>query len=152
MPYALVKDATTAAAAAIAVGGTIVNGPREVPGGEWIAQGIDPQGAMFSVHSLKPAAKRAATKKKPAAKKQPAASNATKKKSTKNAAKVKAVARRKKPAAKKAAPKKAIDNNARLVALRVKRLIMCGTTIPTKPISPLTETAVAVAKGNAGAV
>ena len=106
MPYALVKDATTAAAAAIAVGGTIVNGPREVPGGDWIAQGIDPQGAMFSVHSLKPAAKRAATKKKPAAKKQPAASNATKKKSTKNAAKVKAVARRKKPAAKKAAPKK----------------------------------------------
>ena len=30
-------------------GGKIVNGPMEVPGGDWIAQGIDPQGAMFAV-------------------------------------------------------------------------------------------------------
>ena len=56
MPYALVKDAKAAAATAAANGGKIVNGPMEVPGGDWIAQGMDPQGAMFSVHSLKPAA------------------------------------------------------------------------------------------------
>jgi uncharacterized protein len=27
----------------------VVNGPMEVPGGEWIINGIDPQGAMFSL-------------------------------------------------------------------------------------------------------
>ena len=60
MPYARVKDAKAAAAAAAANGGKIVNGPMEVPGGDWIATGMDPQGAMFSVHSLKPAAQKAA--------------------------------------------------------------------------------------------
>jgi hypothetical protein len=30
-------------------GGTIVNGPHEVPGGQWIIQGLDPQGAMFAL-------------------------------------------------------------------------------------------------------
>ena len=54
MPYALVQDAKAAAAAATANGAKIVNGPMEVPGGDWIAQGMDPQGAMFSVHSLNP--------------------------------------------------------------------------------------------------
>lgn len=33
-------------------GGTLVNGPMEVPGGDWIAQFADPQGAMFAVHAL----------------------------------------------------------------------------------------------------
>ena len=32
-------------------GGTIVNGPMQVPGGGWIIQGHDPQGAMFSLVS-----------------------------------------------------------------------------------------------------
>ena len=54
--YALVKDAKAAAATATANGGKIINGPMEVPGGDWIAQGIDPQGAMFAVHSLNPTA------------------------------------------------------------------------------------------------
>lgn len=30
-------------------GGTVTNGPMEVPGGNWIVQGIDPQGAPFSL-------------------------------------------------------------------------------------------------------
>jgi predicted enzyme related to lactoylglutathione lyase len=30
-------------------GGKIVNGPMEVPGGSWIVQALDPQGAMFAV-------------------------------------------------------------------------------------------------------
>lgn len=30
-------------------GGQVINGPMEVPGGGWIVQGIDPQGAMFSL-------------------------------------------------------------------------------------------------------
>ena len=30
-------------------GGQIANGPMEVPGGSWIAQCFDPQGAMFAM-------------------------------------------------------------------------------------------------------
>lgn len=30
-------------------GGQVVNGPMEVPGGEFVLQGVDPQGAMFSL-------------------------------------------------------------------------------------------------------
>jgi predicted enzyme related to lactoylglutathione lyase len=32
-------------------GGTVVNGPMQVPGGQWIVQAIDPQGAHFSLVS-----------------------------------------------------------------------------------------------------
>jgi predicted enzyme related to lactoylglutathione lyase len=34
-------------------GGKIINGPMQVPGGGWIIQGQDPQGAMFSLVSNK---------------------------------------------------------------------------------------------------
>lgn len=34
-------------------GGKVVNGPMEVPGGDWIAQCEDPQGAAFAVHASK---------------------------------------------------------------------------------------------------
>jgi predicted enzyme related to lactoylglutathione lyase len=30
-------------------GGQIVNGPMEVPGGLWMVNGLDPQGAMFGL-------------------------------------------------------------------------------------------------------
>jgi predicted enzyme related to lactoylglutathione lyase len=30
-------------------GGQIINGPMQVPGGSWIAQALDPQGAMFAL-------------------------------------------------------------------------------------------------------
>ena len=117
MPYALVKDAKAAAATAAANGGKIVNGPMEVPGGDWIAQGMDPQGAMFSVHSLKPAAAKAAPAKKTApakaaSTKKPARKAAKKavRKAVKKAAPKKAKAKpvkRSKPAKKKAAKRKA---------------------------------------------
>ena len=32
-------------------GGKVVNGPHQVPGGQWIVQGLDPQGAMFALVS-----------------------------------------------------------------------------------------------------
>ena len=116
MPYALVKNAKAAAATATANGGKIVNGPMEVPGGDWIAQGMDPQGAMFSVHSLNPAASKPAPAKKAAPAK--VASKKAAKKVVKKAAKkappkkakgkpVKKSAKRTKPAKKKAAKKKA---------------------------------------------
>lgn len=34
-----------------AAGGQILMGPHQVPGGQWIAQGLDPQGAMFALLS-----------------------------------------------------------------------------------------------------
>ena len=43
-------DSIDAAQAAIpGLGGRIVNGPMEVPGGAWVLQGIDPQGAYFAL-------------------------------------------------------------------------------------------------------
>ncbi len=30
-------------------GGQVINGPMEVPGGSWIINGLDPQGAMFAL-------------------------------------------------------------------------------------------------------
>ena len=40
----------SAAAAAIpAQGGKVLHGPMEVPGGDWIVNGMDPQGAMFAL-------------------------------------------------------------------------------------------------------
>jgi uncharacterized protein len=34
-------------------GGQIINGPMEVPGGAWIVNGVDPQGAMFSLVGMR---------------------------------------------------------------------------------------------------
>jgi predicted enzyme related to lactoylglutathione lyase len=31
----------------------VINGPMEVPGGDLIAQCLDPQGAMFALHGKK---------------------------------------------------------------------------------------------------
>jgi predicted enzyme related to lactoylglutathione lyase len=33
-------------------GGKIVHGPQEVPGGDFIAQCQDPQGAYFALHAM----------------------------------------------------------------------------------------------------
>lgn len=47
--YFWVPSIQTAKDAIEANGGQVINGPMEVPGGDWIVQGIDPQGAMFSL-------------------------------------------------------------------------------------------------------
>jgi uncharacterized protein len=49
--YVQVDSADAAAERAEKAGGKVVNGPMEVPGGDRIAQIIDPQGAAFAVHS-----------------------------------------------------------------------------------------------------
>jgi uncharacterized protein len=49
--YVRVDSADAAAERVKAHGGTVINGPMDVPGGDRIAQCIDPQGAMFAVHS-----------------------------------------------------------------------------------------------------
>jgi len=53
--YARVPNADKAAATVSRLGGRILNGPMEVPGGDRVAQCMDPQGAMFAVHSTAPA-------------------------------------------------------------------------------------------------
>jgi len=47
--YFWVPSIAAAQSAIAAGGGQVINGPMEVPGGDWIVQGIDPQGAMFSL-------------------------------------------------------------------------------------------------------
>ena len=51
--YFKVPDVHAAAGRVKASGGTVMNGPMEVPGGDWIVQGMDPQGAAFALHSKK---------------------------------------------------------------------------------------------------
>jgi predicted enzyme related to lactoylglutathione lyase len=49
LPYFIVADIDAAAAAIPHNGGRILHGPAEVPGGGFIIQGSDPQGALFAV-------------------------------------------------------------------------------------------------------
>jgi predicted enzyme related to lactoylglutathione lyase len=49
--YFLVPDITSAVERITANGGQVLNGPMEVPGGDWIVNAMDPQGAAFSLHA-----------------------------------------------------------------------------------------------------
>jgi predicted enzyme related to lactoylglutathione lyase len=51
--YFRVSDINAAVERVKANGGQILNGPMEVPGGDWIVNATDPQGAMFSLHAKK---------------------------------------------------------------------------------------------------
>lgn len=53
LPYVLVPDSPALVKTIEQLGGKVINGPMEVPGGDWIVQGLDPQGAMFALHSKK---------------------------------------------------------------------------------------------------
>ena len=94
LPYVKVADAKKTADVVKKLRGKIVNGPTEVPGGDWIAQGLDLQGGMFAVHSLKPPA-----------------------------SKVPSTATPKDVVVKKAAPKKAAPKKQAAVKKLVKKLV-----------------------------
>jgi predicted enzyme related to lactoylglutathione lyase len=49
--YFRVPEINAAAERVKANGGQILNGPMEVPGGDWIVNAMDPQGAAFSLHA-----------------------------------------------------------------------------------------------------
>lgn len=51
--YIRVPDVHKAAEAIKTHGGQVINGPMEVPGGDQIVMGIDPQGGPFAVHQVK---------------------------------------------------------------------------------------------------
>ena len=53
--YFRVGDIDAAAGKVKADGGQVLMGPMQVPNGEWIVQGADPQGAMFAVVAKKAA-------------------------------------------------------------------------------------------------
>ena len=49
--YIRVPDVNEAVDKVKELGGTVLTGPMEVPGGDWIAHCMDPQGAAFAVNS-----------------------------------------------------------------------------------------------------
>ena len=51
--YFLVPEINAAVERIKANGGRILNGPMEVPGGDWVVNAMDPQGAAFSLHARK---------------------------------------------------------------------------------------------------
>ncbi len=127
MPYAKIPDAKLAANVITKASGQVINGPMEVPGGDWITQGIDPQGAVFSVHSVKAAAPVAAA---------PPAAKAPAKKAAAPARKaaVKAKPMRKAKAVRKAKPmKKAKPARKAKPAKKTKPSRMTKPMKKTKP-------------------
>jgi hypothetical protein len=51
--YVRVDDVDRVAGEVPKAGGTVLNGPMDVPGGDRIAQCMDPQGAAFAIHHTK---------------------------------------------------------------------------------------------------
>jgi predicted enzyme related to lactoylglutathione lyase len=51
LPYIMVDDVNASVEEIQQLGGQILNGPMEVPGGDLVAQCLDPQGAAFAIHS-----------------------------------------------------------------------------------------------------
>jgi uncharacterized protein len=51
--YFRVPDVHAAAERIKANGGQVINGPMEVPGGDWVLNALDPQGAAFGLHARK---------------------------------------------------------------------------------------------------
>ena len=49
--YAKVPDVEAAAETVKSLGGQVLNGPMDVPGGDRVVQCMDPQGAAFALHS-----------------------------------------------------------------------------------------------------
>ena len=52
MLYIMVDDAKASIEQIKKLGGQLLNGPMEVPGGDLVAQCLDPQGGAFAIHSV----------------------------------------------------------------------------------------------------
>jgi predicted enzyme related to lactoylglutathione lyase len=106
--YVRVPSMDAAVATVKSERGTLLNGPIEVPGGDWIAQFSDPHGAFFAVlvnAADTKAARGSAPKTATKANKKTAAKKAGKKKVARKAAKKKSKKKVAKRSAKKAAKK-----------------------------------------------
>lgn len=51
LPYVMVGDIDEAVETLESLGGRVLNGPMPVPGGDWVVQAMDPQGAVFALHA-----------------------------------------------------------------------------------------------------
>jgi predicted enzyme related to lactoylglutathione lyase len=107
--YVRVKDVEKTVKKVKSAGGQLINGPMDVPGGDRIAQFLDPQGAMFAVHTLLADLQPASAKQEAA----PAEAAAVAEEDDESASSPEPVANApaKKAAVKKAAPKKAMDED-----------------------------------------
>ncbi len=123
--YLGVPSVTAAAAASVAAGGKVLNGPHQVPGGNWIAQLIDAHGVAMAVHGPKeaaasapkaPAKRKAKAAAKPKAEMKPAAKPKAKAKAkTKTKTKPKKAKKKSKTQAmRKAAPKRKVAGKAKV--------------------------------------
>ena len=101
--YAYVRDADRSADLVTQLGGRVLSGPMDVPGGGRIATCVDPQGAAFAVHSVAETEKTKGVEKRSVKKKSVKKKNVKKKTVKKKTAKK--TAAKKKPA-KKAATKR----------------------------------------------
>lgn len=109
--YVRVKDVHQTAKKVKSAGGKVVNGPMEVPGGDWIVQGVDKQGAAFAAHTLAADLKKAAPAAAAAAPEAAAAAPAAEEPAAAEPAKK--AAPKPKPAAKKPAAKAAAKSAAK---------------------------------------
>ncbi|HXI20112.1 MAG TPA: VOC family protein [Gemmatimonadales bacterium] len=108
LAYAKVKATPRAVELTRQLGGSIINGPMEVPGGDLIAMCVDPQGVAFAVHSARPVAAAAPKPARPATSAKKPAKKAAKKPAKKAAKKpAKKVARKPAKKSAKRAPKRA---------------------------------------------
>lgn len=130
--YVHVPGITAAVAAVLAAGGKLLNGPHQVPGGNWVAHVTDPNGVYVAMHGPKeeaasapkaPAKPKAKAKPKAAAK--AAAPKSKVKVKTKVETKKKAKKKSKTQAKRKVAPK-------RKVAGKVKAKVKAKSRPKTK--------------------
>jgi len=165
--YVRVKDVNQTVKKVKSAGGTLTNGPMEVPGGDWIAQFVDPHGAAFAVHTVKadvaPAESAEAEETaaapepvvvedepetvavaKPAKPKKKAVAKPAKKVATKVAAKKKA------PASKQRAAAKAAKRPAK-AAKAPKKVAAKSSAKPAKPAKPTKVVKGGKAKAGKGA-
>jgi len=54
--YFRVLDVHAAAQRIAAGGGQVLNGPMQIPDGDWVLSAMDPQGAAFGLHARKASA------------------------------------------------------------------------------------------------
>jgi len=119
--YVHVPGVTASVATVLAAGGKVLNGPHQVPGGNWVAQVVDSHGVYLAIHGPKeaaasapkaPAKPKARAAAKPKAEVKPAAA----KPKVKVKAKKKAKKKTKSPAKRKAAPKRKVASKHKVKA------------------------------------
>lgn len=135
--YVRVKDLDKTVAKVKSSGGTLLMGPMEVPGGDWIAQFADPHGALFAAHVVKADRElpQAAPVRKTAAASKAAVSRKSAQSRTKTAGRKTA---KKKAAKKQADKKKTVGKVAKRVAAKsakrgVRRSGKVRAKVPKRP-------------------